>query len=124
MRLHSVRFRFPIWLMLIALLAPPASAGSGRYVCLRGMPEVGASCPMCHGDRAANANPCCKWIESAPMTPDATVGSATASPSLAPLAGLAPSARDIMACADAGTPMRAGPLAARSSPPRSTILRL
>jgi len=125
MSLRSMRrgSRLPIWLLLVALLAPPASAGVGRFVCVRGMAEAGASCPMCHGERAATRNPCCKWVERNATVNDAAVGSAIASPSSAP-AALAPAAPATHAPALAAVPMRAGTLPPRISPSRSTILRL
>lgn len=116
--------RIPIGLLLVALLATPASAAGGRFVCVRGMEVAGAACPMCHGEHAVSANPCCKWVEGHATTRDATVGSGIVPPSGAGAAVLVPAVSTTIAPAIAGDAMRAATLAPRSSPPRSSILRL
>jgi hypothetical protein len=60
-------------LATIAILASSIATPADRLVCLRGMIEAGAACPLCHGSNAAAERPCCRWVEN--NAPTATAGS-------------------------------------------------
>src|SRR5262245_57865376 len=62
------RHSFLTTCLLVATLLGTPGTSSGRFVCLRGMPQAGAACPRCHGEGAAPAGSCCAWVEAAPLS--------------------------------------------------------
>ena len=64
------------WILLVAMLVSLPGRTSGHFVCMRGMAEAGAACPLCHGHSAAEGpgsevgNSCCKFVagQSAPVS--------------------------------------------------------
>jgi hypothetical protein len=121
MNQNSLRHIATAWLTIATLIAAPTIA-TGRFVCLKGMPQAAAgSCPRCHG-HAVPDNACCKWIEPAP-TAGVHVAEPTLSPpnSLATISIVEPVAPEL---ALAASPIHLTASPPGSSPPHSTILRL
>ena len=56
------------WILLVAMLVSLPGRTSGHFVCMLGMAEAGAACPLCRGHAAANrpgsevGNRCCKFV--------------------------------------------------------------
>jgi hypothetical protein len=116
---HSLRHVATAWLTVVTLLGAPAIA-TGRFVCLKGMPQAGAACPRCHGQQADNA--CCKWIEPAPTSGVHVAGPTIASPTSLAFLTFAEPAVQQLPSAVSSTSLSASPPG--SSPSRATILRL
>jgi hypothetical protein len=121
MKHNSLRNVATAWLTVVTLISAPALS-TGRFICLKGMPQAGASCPRCH-DQSGPDTACCKWIE-----PGTTNAVHVAERSLAPLTSLgslpiaiSPAGLQAVFSVSA-TRLVESPPGAR--PPQTTILRL
>jgi hypothetical protein len=118
---QDLRHLATAWLTIVTLVAAPTIA-TGRFVCLKGMPQAGASCPRCHGHQAAPVNTCCKWMEQAPTAGVHTAGPTLTPPTLLAAISIAEPIAQTLALAISSTSANASPPG--SSPPQTTILRL
>jgi len=118
---HSLRQVATAWLTIVTLIGAPAIS-TGHFVCFKGMPQAGASCPRCHGG-AAPDNSCCKWMDPASTTAVHVAGPTLSPPSALGFTAIAamPAVQEL-ASTQSVTLLTASPPG--GSPSQTTILRL